>query len=62
MRVAVKLGRRPVGGPAGVCDAGVGVESLCQVGLRGLDALLELGDLADFLEGKDLALLVAVDG
>jgi hypothetical protein len=59
--VAVQARRRTVGGPAGVGDTGVGVEDLGEVGLGLLDELLELGDLANLLEGEDLVLLVAVD-
>lgn len=59
--VAVQARRRTVGSPAGVGNASVRVEDLVGVGLGLLDELLELGDLADLLEGKDLVLLVAVD-
>ena len=49
-----------VGGPSGVCNTGVRVEDLGQVGLLLLDQSLELDNLADLLEGKDLVLLVTV--
>ena len=62
VRVAVDPAGRAVGGPSGVCNTGVVVEDLCEVGLLLLDELLQLGDLADFLEGEDLVLLVAIDG
>ncbi len=51
-----------MGGPAGVGDAAVRIEHLGQIGLRVVDELLQLGDLADLLEGKHLVLLVAIDG
>jgi hypothetical protein len=38
------------------------VKDLGHVGLLLLDELLQLGDLANLLEGKDLVLLVAIDG
>ena len=62
MRVAVETGRLAVRGPAGVCDADVRVEEYLDVGLLLFYYLLELGDLADLLEGKHLVLLVAIDG
>lgn len=62
MRVAVDARGRAVGSPSCVCDAGVRVEDLGLVELVLLDQLLEGGDLADLLDGKDLVLLVAVDG
>jgi hypothetical protein len=37
------------------------VEDLGHVWLLGGDQLLELGDLANLLEGEDLILLVAID-
>lgn len=51
-----------MGGPSGVCNTGVRVEDLGLVELALLDELLEGGDLADLLDGKDLVLLVTVDG
>jgi hypothetical protein len=60
--MAVESGGRTVGGPSGVSDAGVGVEDLGQIRLLGLDQFLQFGDLADFLEGKHLVLLVTVYG
>lgn len=62
MRVAVDAGRRPVGRPPRVGDAGVRVEHLGRVDARVVDELLELGNLAYFLEREHLVLLVAVDG
>lgn len=62
VRVAVDPAGRAVGGPSGVCNTGVVVEDLSEVGLLLLDELLQLGDLANFLEGEDLVLLVAIDG
>lgn len=51
-----------MGGPSGVCNTGVRVEDLGLVELALLDELLEGGDLADLLDGKDLVLLVTIDG
>lgn len=62
MRVAVGSAWGTVGGPSSVCDTGVVVEDLGKVWLLGSDELLQLGDLADLLEGEDLVLLVAIDG
>ena len=50
-----------MGSPAGMRDANMGVEDLGQVRLALLDKLLELGDFADLLEGKDFILLVPID-
>jgi len=62
VRVAVDSAGGTVGGPSGVCNTGVVVKDLGHVGLLLLDELLQLGDLANLLEGKDLVLLVAIDG
>jgi len=45
-----------------VCNAGVRVEDLGQVKVLLIDQLLQRGDLADLLDGKDLVLLVAING
>jgi hypothetical protein len=45
-----------------VCNAGVRVEDLGQVWLLLLDQGLQLGDLADLLEGENLILLVTIYG
>lgn len=58
--MAIEAGWGAVGGPSGVCNAGVRVEDLGEVWLLILDQGLQLGDLADLLEGEDLVLLVAV--
>jgi len=50
-----------VGGPACVCNADVGIEDLVEVGLLLLDECLELRNLANLLERKDLVSLVSVD-
>lgn len=49
-------------GPTGVCNAGVGVENLGHIEVGLVDKLPQLGNLANLLEGKDLVLLVAIDG
>lgn len=60
--VAVKPGRGAVGSPSRVGNAGMRVEDLGEIWLLLLDELLELGDLADLLEGENCVLLVTVDG
>jgi hypothetical protein len=45
-----------------VGNTGVCVKDLCKIGLLLLDELLQLGDLANLLEGKDLVFLVTIDG
>jgi hypothetical protein len=50
-----------VGGPSGVCNTGVRVEDLGEIWLLVLNELLQLCDLADLLECKDLILLVAIN-
>jgi hypothetical protein len=50
-----------VGSPTSVCNTAMCVKDLCEIGLLLLDELLQLGDLADLLEGKDLISLVSVD-
>lgn len=49
-----------MGCPSGVSDTGMGIENLGEVGLRFVDELLELGDLANLLECENLVLLVAI--
>lgn len=51
-----------MGRPTSVCDTCVGVEGLGHVEAALVHQLPQLGDLADLLEGKDLILLVAIDG
>lgn len=62
MGMAIETGGGAVGGPSGVCNTGVRVEDLGEVWLLLLDQGLQLGDLADLLEGKDLILLISVYG
>lgn len=59
--VAVDARWGTVSGPASVCNTNVCVEHLCEVGLLGLDELLELCDLANLLESENLVPLVSVD-
>jgi hypothetical protein len=51
-----------VGSPTSVGNTAMCVKDLCEIGLLLLDELLQLGDLADLLEGKDFVSLVSVDG
>ena len=51
-----------MGGPSSVRNTGVRVEDFGQVEVLLLDELLQRGDLANLLDGKDLVLLVTVDG
>jgi hypothetical protein len=60
--MAVLGGRGSVGGPASVCNAGMGVKDLRHVDARLVNELSELDHLAHLLEGKYLILLVSVDG
>ena len=60
--MAVDARGHTVSCPPGVGNTGVRVEDLGQVGLLLLNELLQLGDLANLLECKDLILLVTVDG
>lgn len=62
MRMAIQTGRGPVGGPAGMSDTSMGIKQLVQIGFRFGDELLQFGNLAHLLEGKDLVFLVAIDG
>ena len=49
-------------GPAGMRNSNVGVEDLGKIRLPLFDQLLELCNLADFLESEDFILLVSIDG
>lgn len=51
-----------MGGPASMSNSSMRIECLGEVWLGFGDKFLQLFDLADLLEGKDLVLLVAVDG
>jgi hypothetical protein len=62
MGVAIDARRGAVCGPASVSDAAMRVEHLCEVKFGLVDKLLQLGHLADLLEGEHLILLVAIDG
>jgi len=60
--MAVEARGGAVGGPSSVGNADVRVEDLGLIHAGLGDELLQRGDLADLLDGKDLILLVAVDG
>ena len=59
--MAVQPRRGTVGGPASVGNTGMRIKDLGHVGLLLVDQSLELGDLANLLEGQDGVLLVAID-
>lgn len=59
--MAVDSRRLAMGSPAGMSNASMGVIDLGEVGLGLCNQLLQLGDFAHLLEGKDLILLVAVN-
>jgi len=59
--MAVDARRRAVGSPTSVGNTAVCIKDLCEVGLLLLNELLQLGDLANLLESKDLVSLVSVD-
>ena len=61
VRVAIHTRRRAMGRPSGVCDAGMRIEYLAQIGLGLLDELLQLGNLANFLVCKDFIFLVSIN-
>ena len=48
--------------PSGVCNTGVGIEDLCEIWLLVLDELLQLCNLANFLERKYFILLITIHG
>jgi hypothetical protein len=50
-----------VGGPSGVGNTGVAFESLLEVDVGAINHLPELGNFADFFEGKNLASLISID-
>jgi hypothetical protein len=58
--MAVDSGGRAVSCPSGVRNTGVRVEDLGHVWLLLLDELLQLDDLSNLLESKDLILLVSI--
>ena len=60
--MAVGSRRGTVSSPTGVGNTGVRVEDLIEIDVGLVNELLELGHLANLLVGKDLILLVAVDG
>jgi hypothetical protein len=49
-----------MGCPSGMCNAGMGIEYLCEVWFLVLDELLQLCHLANLLKSKDFILLVAI--
>jgi hypothetical protein len=61
VRMAVDTGWGAVSCPSCVCNTGVRVEDLGHIWLLGRNKLLQLDDLANLLEGKDLVLLVSIN-
>ena len=59
--MAIDTRWRAVGSPSGVCNTGVGVKDLGKIRLLFLNELLQLYNLADLLECKNLILLVAIN-
>lgn len=51
-----------MGCPSGVCNTGMRVKDLGHIWLLLLDELLQLDNLSDLLESKDLILLVSIYG
>ena len=50
-----------MGCPSGVSNTSVALKSFLQVNLGPINQLLELSDLANFLEGNNLVLLISID-
>lgn len=48
-------------GPASVSNTSMGLKGLGEIGLGLFNEFLQLSDLANFLEGTDFLLLVAID-
>jgi hypothetical protein len=61
VRVAVEARRRSVSSPASVSNSGVGIVGLLQVDIGLSNQLLQFLDLSNFLESKNLVLLVTID-
>ena len=59
--MAIETRRFAMSGPPSVCNASVGIKHLLHVDAAILDELSEFGDLTNFLEGKHLILLIAID-
>lgn len=59
--MAVNARWLPVRGPPGVSNPGMGNEGSVKIGLRLFDQLLQLCNLADFLESKNFAFLVPIN-
>jgi hypothetical protein len=51
-----------VGSPSCVCNASMRIKDFGEIWLLLCNELLELNDLANFLKGKDLVLLVSIYG
>ena len=60
--MAVEPRRLAMSSPSSMCDTSMGIIGLGKVWLGFCDQFLQLGHLAHLLEGKDLILLVTVDG
>lgn len=59
--MAVNARRRSVSSPASVGNSSVGIVGLFQVDIGLGNQLLQFLDLSNFLESKDLVLLVTID-
>lgn len=61
VRVTVPARRSTMSGPASVSNTSMGLKGLGEIGLGLFNEFLQLSDLANFLEGTDFLLLVAID-
>lgn len=62
MRMTIKTRWRSVCCPSSVCNSGMGIIDFSHVRCRLGDQILELGDLAYFLESENLIFGVPIDG
>jgi hypothetical protein len=62
MWMAVEARWSAMGGPAGVGNAGVRIKDFLEIDVGLVDELPQLGHLSNLLEGKNLVLLVSING